>query len=193
MDKAIFDKMMTSRLMGAYGVNNSNVIDRPYGLLTSHGFHLMRALKTWRNQVPYGVDPVPANIATAADIALLTAGLTVADRVAIVRYTPAALNGVLVKRLGVVGFLISQRFSNNMISSAFELQMRTYQQTFPGGVIYTELDRNIIVEPIGGANSVAEYLVLCVSPSQQVTYDNTAGVQAYTTQTSQNQGYALPC
>lgn len=183
-------EFFNQRLMGAYALKNASVIDKPFGALENSVGQLIRGLKPYRGQVPLATDPVPDTIATPADIITYGAGLTVNDRIIPVRFRPTAQNNSVQKNVEIVGYLCTQRFSLNQVSAPYTLSIRHYVQEGPGPVFYNNMDRDIIIEPTGGANSTCEFLVLCVQPTQQINYDSAA--QFFIDAVSQRLGYAVP-
>lgn len=182
--------LMNSRLMGSYALKNASVIDKPFGALENSVGQLLDALKPFKGQVPFATDPITATIANAGDIITYGAGLTVADRLIPIRFRPTAQNNSVYKSIEIVGYLCTQRFSQNQISAPYTLSLRHYVQEGPGPVFYPNMDRDIIIEPTGGANSTAEFLILNVQPSQQINYDS--ALQIFLDSISQRLGYAVP-
>lgn len=180
-------------LLGVLGLNNVSVVDRPFSTLMNTGTEMLNSIAVYAGQAPVKPTVIPAAVPTAGQIVRLQSGVTVNDLVAEVRFDMPILDGVIQDKLAVVGYLITQRFKNNDVTTPYELDLLHYQQYgtgFAAPVIYTKISRNPQVEPTAGANSATEFLLLSVNPGQVFNYD--AGLAKYTTATDQQQGYAMP-
>lgn len=183
---------LTLPLIGVYGINNVSLVDRPYSILIDTGYDMLNKAAIFNNQTPIAPSVITATQGDADDIIMYGPDVTVDDLVARLQFIPPSFNGTNPKNLGVIGYLITHRFTNSQVAPPFDLHINHLAQNGAAGPIlpieYTELARNIQVTPTGGANSVSEYIILNLTPGQLLNYD--VASKGYTTATEQNQAYA---
>lgn len=180
-------------LLGILGLNNVSIVDRPFSVLMNNGNSFLNASAVYGAQGPIKPTVITAAIPTAGQLARLGVIATVNDLVAEVRFDQTLLDGILQNKLGIAGFVITQRFKNNAVSAPYELFTRYYKEYGTGigdEVIATELNRDPQVEPSAGANSASEFIMLSVVPGLVYSFDSTT--KSYNVATEQQQGYAMP-
>lgn len=178
------------KIMGVLALNNVNVIDKPFSEANNNIATILRSIDVYSGQWPIICDPIPAAVPTAGQITAFGAGLAVTDLVAPIRFSTAAFNLLATKFVSVIGYMVTQRFTNNAVSSQYSCQLRNYFAEGPGPVFYPAADRDAVIIPEGGANSVTEFFMFNMLPSGQFPYNATN--REFDAPIQQNQGFIVP-
>jgi hypothetical protein len=175
--------------MGVVAMNNVSLTDRPFNQAANTYRSLLAKIAANIDQVPLAADPITARTGTAADLAAFGNGITVNDLVSVIQFDSAIMNAVAKKELLCLGYNITQRFTTNQVAAQYTLEVRHLLDSGPA-VTLTELNRDIVVSPEGGANSATEFTVMGMQPAMIFEYD--AGNDSYLTPERQTQAFLSP-
>jgi len=189
------DEILGLRTVGVIAMQNVNLVDRSFGVSTNTIADYCNAINTFSAMSPVNPDPVVAAAGTAAEIVKYGTVLTANDLLVPIRFNGPLFNGILTKEIPVVGYIVSQRFTDNDAGSSYNLQLRYLQAegtSIPAvsPTIFTGLNRDIQVEPTGGANSVSEFMIIPMTPAATFNYDTAA--KEYGNSSLQSQSYLAP-
>jgi hypothetical protein len=194
MDKnQILSQMGRAPLFGGLAVNQVQITGKPFAELATNVDDLYRQLSVYADTTPKACEPATARPAVIGDVAIFGGDVAVGDLICPITFEGSGtiFNGLQDRVLPIIGWFVSTKFTNNAVSSNFELRMRYYLSTAPAS-IYNELNFDPIITPTGGANSASEYIIWAIQPSSTFAYDVTTGF--YSAPNVQRQGFlkALP-
>lgn len=179
------------KIMGVVALKNVFVVDKPFAESNNSISDILRSIDVLSWQQPIVCDPVRAQTSTAGDVTAFGSVVTLAtDLVVPIRFYTAAFNLLATKDLWVLGYIVTQRFTQNAVAAQYTLSIRNYYTEGPGEVIYTPANRDAVVMPEGGANSVSEFIVFNMLPSGQFPFDATN--KQFNDPIQQNQGFIVP-
>lgn len=188
--QALLLKAGDKKMLGVIGLNNVTVIDKPFSEANNSIADILRSIDSYSYQWPVVCDPVVAAVPTAGQIVLFGPDVTAADLVAPIRFSTAVFNLLATKFLSVIGYMVTQRFTQNTVSSQYSMLVRNYFAEGPGPAIYRPADRDSVIIPEGGANSVTEFFMFNMIPSGQFPYNATT--RTFDAPLQQNQGFIAP-
>lgn len=158
-------KQELARIYGVKSLNNVELVDKPYSSLSDDKITAINKLVPYLNRPSMEVVASIAGVASAGLVLLMQEGITTADRAMLFRPEIASNQASLYGNIPVVGFLVSQRFSNNNMTSSYNLEVRVYSElgtNITAPVVQEQFSRTIQVTPQAGANSASEFIVLMV-------------------------------
>lgn len=121
-------KQELARIYGVKSLNNVELVDKPYSSLSDDKITAINKLVPYLNRPSMEVVASIAGVASAGLVLLMQEGITIADRAMLFRPEIASNQASLYGNIPVVGFLVSQRFSNNNMTSSYNLEVRVYSE-----------------------------------------------------------------